>query len=67
MQKLIPLIPFLPFLGFLINGLFGKRLGKTAVGFIGAGSILAAFVLTVGCFNEIHATGADILWPPLSY
>lgn len=60
MQKLIPLIPFLPFLGFLINGLFGKKLPKNLVGFIGSGSILAAFLLTVGCFNEIHHTGTAL-------
>ncbi|MFN4256374.1 MAG: NADH-quinone oxidoreductase subunit L [Saprospiraceae bacterium] len=60
MQSLIPLIPFLPFIGFLVNGLFGKQLGKTAVGIVGAGSILASFALTVGCFNEIAASGQGI-------
>ena len=60
MQKLIPLIPFLPFLGFLINGLFGKRLPKSMVGIIGSGSILGAFLLAVGCFNEIHHSGAAL-------
>lgn len=60
MQSLVPLIPFLPLIGFLINGLFGKQLGKTAVGMVGAGSILASFALTVGCFNEIAASGQGI-------
>jgi NADH-quinone oxidoreductase subunit L len=34
------LIPLLPFLGFLLNGLFGKRLGK---GFVTAVALLASF------------------------
>ena len=60
MSSLIPLIPFIPFVGFLVNGLFGKQLGKTTVGIVGAGSILASFLLTVGCFNEIAASGQGI-------
>lgn len=58
MQQLIPLIPFLPFIGFLINGLFGKNLSKTTVGIIGAGTLLASFLLTVGCFNQVSGSGA---------
>jgi NADH-quinone oxidoreductase subunit L len=37
------LIPVLPLLGFLINGLFGKRLGKGAVGLVAVGSVVASF------------------------
>ena len=57
MQQYTPLIPFLPFLGFLLNGLLGKRLPKSAVGLIGAGSVLASFLLTLGCFSQVSATG----------
>ena len=57
MQSLIPLIPFLPFIGFLINGLFGKKLSKTVVGLIGSGTLLASFLLSVACFNQVAATG----------
>lgn len=57
MQQLVPLIPFLPFIGFLINGLFGKNLSKSMVGIIGAGSLLASFLLTVMCFNQVGASG----------
>ncbi|MEO6758549.1 MAG: NADH-quinone oxidoreductase subunit L, partial [Saprospiraceae bacterium] len=57
MNSLLPLIPFLPFLGFAINGLFGKNLSKTAVGLIGSGSLLASFLLTVACFNQVSASG----------
>jgi len=57
MNSLIPLIPFLPFIGFLINGLFGKNLSKNAVGIIGSGTLLASFLLSVACFNQVGATG----------
>ncbi len=58
MDSLIPLIPFLPFIGFVINGLFGKKLPKNVVGIIGSGTLLASFVLSVLCFNEVAANGA---------
>jgi NADH-quinone oxidoreductase subunit L len=58
MDSLIPLIPFLPFIGFVINGLFGKNMSKTAVGIIGSGTLLASFILSVLCFNQVAETGA---------
>jgi NADH-quinone oxidoreductase subunit L len=57
MNSLIPLIPFLPLLGFAVNGLFGRRLSKSAVGIIGSGTLLASFVLSVMCFNQVASTG----------
>ncbi len=57
MNSLIPLIPFLPFIGFLINGLFGRNLSKTTVGIIGSGVLLASFLLSVACFNQVAASG----------
>ncbi|MEY3194058.1 MAG: NADH-quinone oxidoreductase subunit, partial [Bacteroidota bacterium] len=57
MNALIPLIPFLPFFGFVVNGLFGKKLSKTTVGFIGSGTLLASFLLSVVCFNQVAASG----------
>ncbi|MFI5204451.1 MAG: NADH-quinone oxidoreductase subunit L, partial [Flavobacteriales bacterium] len=54
MEKIVALIPLLPLAGFIINGLFGKKLGKTAVGYIGAGSIFISFVLTCALFFKIH-------------
>ncbi|MBP6812194.1 MAG: NADH-quinone oxidoreductase subunit L, partial [Saprospiraceae bacterium] len=57
MQSLIPLIPFLPLIGFAINGLFGRRLSKTAVGVIGSGTLLVSFILSVMCFNQVAASG----------
>jgi NADH-quinone oxidoreductase subunit L len=60
MQSSLSLIPFLPFIGFVINGLFGSRLPKTAVGLIGSGALLGSFILSVLCFNQVAATGAPI-------
>lgn len=57
MNQLIPLIPFLPLIGFAVNGLLGARLSKTTVGIIGSGVLLAAFLLSVGCFNQVAASG----------
>ncbi len=54
MQQFIPLIPFLPLLGFAINGLIGRRLSKPVVAAIGSGTVLAAFILSVACFNEVR-------------
>ncbi len=57
MNSLIPLIPFLPLIGFAINGLFGKRLSKNTVGLIGSGTLLASFVLSLMCFNQVASSG----------
>ncbi len=54
MIKLVGLIPLLPLIGFLIIGLFGKKLSKGIVGFIGSGVVLAAFAIAVGIFIELN-------------
>src|SRR5664279_6049806 len=46
MSTLITLIPAIPFLSFLILALFGSKFSRKAVGYIGAGSIGIAAVLT---------------------
>jgi NADH-quinone oxidoreductase subunit L len=68
MNTLVPLIPFLPLIGFLINGLFGKNMSKTLVGLIGSGTLLASFLITLGCFNQVGASGPiqTTLYPFLS-
>lgn len=60
MQTLIPLIPFLPLIGFAVNGLFGARMSKSASGWIGSGSVLLSFLLSVMAFMEVSATHAPI-------
>lgn len=58
MRQFIPLIPFLPLLGFAINGLFGRKISKTAAATIGSGTVLVAFLLSIGCFQEVSSSGA---------
>ncbi|MBI2212079.1 MAG: NADH-quinone oxidoreductase subunit L [Acidobacteria bacterium] len=41
----LALIPLMPFLGFLLNGLFGRRLGKTFVSIVGVGTAFASAIL----------------------
>jgi NADH-quinone oxidoreductase subunit L len=54
MIQLAWLIPVLPLLGFAIIGFMGKKLSKGLVGTIGCGSVLAAFLLSVGIFFQLH-------------
>ena len=50
------LIPAAPFIGFLLNGLFGKRAGKSFVSVVAlAGSLGAALLGTTAIFQYIHA------------
>jgi NADH-quinone oxidoreductase subunit L len=53
MVELAWLIPILPLLGFLINGLFGKQLGKSLVGVLGSGVILGSFLISLSIFFAI--------------
>ena len=53
MKTLILLIPILPFIGFLVNGLGRKHLSKTAVGLIGSGTVLGAFIISIVVFFRL--------------
>ncbi len=61
------LIPLLPLSGFLINGIFGigmlwgtgKRPSKPFVYLIACGSVLLAFLLSLGCFVSLLRLPAD--------
>ncbi len=57
MIKLVWLVPFLPLLGFLVNGLGRRFLSKSLVGFIGSGTVLASFVVSLLAFFEVKAPG----------
>lgn len=50
---LIWLIPLFPAAGFLINGLFGKRMSKTAIGVIAAGMVLLSFIFSAGAVFQL--------------
>lgn len=52
------LIPLLPLGGFLINGLFGKKLGDKAVGFIGPVTVLGSFIIALSGFFKTLSFGA---------
>ncbi|ATL47260.1 NADH-quinone oxidoreductase subunit L [Chitinophaga caeni] len=57
MINLVWLVPLLPLLGFLVNGLLRKRLSKGLVGFIGSGTVLAGFVISLLIFMEVKTEG----------
>ena len=44
-MSLLWLIPVLPLLGAAINGIFGKRLSKSIIGSIAAGSVGLSFLI----------------------
>jgi len=47
------LIPVWPLLGFLINGFFGRRIGKGAVGAIGCGSVGLSLLASLGAASKL--------------
>ena len=62
MDKSIVLIPALPLLGFLILFLFGRRLPRSVIPWIGAGSVclaaLLAIVIGIEYLKATPSTGA---------
>jgi len=46
-------VPALPLAGVLINGLFGRRLGKGAVSVVGPGAVGAAFAVSLALFLDL--------------
>ncbi len=52
-MNLIWLIPMMPLIGFLINGLFGKKLSKSAVNLVACGSVLASFILAANAVLQL--------------
>jgi NADH-quinone oxidoreductase subunit L len=47
------LIPVLPLLGAVVNGVFGKRLSKGAIGVIAAGTVAMAFAISLSAFIQM--------------
>ncbi len=50
MNSLLWLLPVFPGIGALINGLFGKRLGKPLAGYLACAAVGASFLLAAGVF-----------------
>jgi NADH-quinone oxidoreductase subunit L len=59
MINYIWLIPLLPLSGFLINGLLGKKLGKTLVSWIGCGSVGFSFFISIKVLLELLSFPAE--------
>ena len=57
--KLAWLVPLYPLIGAIINGFFGLRIGKNAVGLIAAGSIGLSFLTTLFIFVGLLLTPAE--------
>jgi NADH-quinone oxidoreductase subunit L len=57
MSKLIYLVPLFPLVGFLVNGLGRKALSRSLVSFVGVGSVLASFVVSLLIFLEVKQPG----------
>jgi NADH-quinone oxidoreductase subunit L len=57
----LSLIPALPLLGFLVNGLLGRRLPTVAVSFIACALPAAAFLLTLGAFQDLRTAGQPLV------
>ncbi|MFA6223339.1 MAG: NADH-quinone oxidoreductase subunit L [Desulfomonilaceae bacterium] len=53
MIELVWLIPIFPLIGFLINGLLGRRFSEKTIGWIGAGSVGASFLVAISIFFEL--------------
>src|SRR4030065_1714215 len=49
----IILVPALPLLGFLLNGLLGKKLGKSFVSWVGPGSVGLSFAVAAKLFFDL--------------
>ncbi len=52
-----------PLAGFLINILFGKKMGKSASGFLGTFTVVVSFIITLVFFLQINNDGKAIALP----
>jgi NADH-quinone oxidoreductase subunit L len=59
MIEYIWLIPLLPLIGFIINGLLGRKLGKTLVSWIECGTIGVSFLISVKILFELLSLPAE--------
>ena len=53
MLELIWLIPLLPVAGLSINGLFGRRMSRGAVGAVACGAVLLSLLVSAGAVWEL--------------
>jgi len=53
------LIPFWPLLGFLVNGFFGRRISKRAVGAVACGSVGLSLLCSLAAVGQLLGLPAD--------
>jgi NADH-quinone oxidoreductase subunit L len=53
-------IPLAPLLGMLVHALFGRRLGRGAVGTIACASVAVSFAVSVYAFVDLHGLGQGV-------
>ena len=58
-MKLLTIIVLLPLAGFLLNGLLGRRLGRTFVSVVGCGLPILAFLATLKACAALQLAGPD--------
>ncbi len=61
MINYVYLVPLFPLLGFLINGIFWRRMPKTAGGVLACVMMLASFAVSLGIFFDVKATGGQVV------
>ncbi len=62
MIDLIWLIPLLPVAGVAINGLFGNRMSRRAVGVVACGTVFGSFLLSVGAVLDLAKLPVGERW-----
>ncbi|MBL7717904.1 MAG: NADH-quinone oxidoreductase subunit L [Flavipsychrobacter sp.] len=65
MTNLVYLVPLFPLIGFLINGIFWKKMPKSAGGIIGSLAVLASFCVSLGIFFEVKSLPEGTVLPPV--
>ena len=66
-QLMLLLIILLPLAGAIVNGLVGRSLPKSAVTFVGVGSVAVSFVLAVASFVQLYGLSHDSDHAALGY
>ena len=56
---LLAFIVLLPLLGAIVNGVFGKRLGRDAVTLMGLGSVFVSFIFSVITFFVLKSHSGE--------
>jgi len=59
-ETVVALIPILPFMGFIVNGLVGKKIGKSGVALIACAAPIAAFLCSLCAFIHIFRGAPSI-------